>query len=142
MLDAMLSNRQSGMHIRRIAPGSVTERESTRLVLCEDEQVANALRLIKARATSGLTASDVASEATICRRALEMRFRQFRKHTIWEEITFEKLEQACLLLNHSNATISQISEQCGFGSVHRFYSLFKRAYEMTPNQYRSKKQRF
>ncbi len=95
MLDAMLSNRQSGMHIRRIAPGSVTERESTRLVLCEDEQVANALRLIKARATSGLTASDVASEATICRRALEMRFRQFRKHTIWEEITFEKLEQAC-----------------------------------------------
>jgi LacI family transcriptional regulator len=142
MLDAMLSNRQSGMHIRRIAPGSVTERESTRLVLCEDEQVANALRLIKARATSGLTASDVASEATICRRALEMRFRQFRKHTIWEEITFEKLEQACLLLNHSNATISQISEQCGFGSAHRFYSLFKRAYEMTPNQYRSKKQRF
>jgi len=89
-----------------------------------------------------LTASDVASEATICRRALEMRFRQFRKHTIWEEITFEKLEQACLLLNHSNATISQISEQCGFGSAHRFYSLFKRAYEMTPNQFRSKKQRF
>ena len=130
------------LHIRRIAPGPVTERESTRLVLCEDEQVADALRLIKARATSGLTASDVADEATICRRALEMRFRRYRKRTIWEEITTEKLEQACLLLKQSNATITQISEQCGFGSIHRFYSLFKRAYRMTPSQFRSKKLRF
>lgn len=142
MLDAMLGGRQSGMHIRRIAPGPVTERESTRLVLCEDEQVADALRLIKTRATSGLTASDVADEATICRRALEMRFRRYRKRTIWEEITTEKLEQACLLLKQSNATITQISEQCGFGSIHRFYSLFKQAYRMTPSQFRSKKLRF
>ncbi len=142
MLDAMLNNRQCGMHIRRIAPGPVTERESTRLVLCEDEQVANALSLIKARATSGLTASDVAKEASICRRALEMRFAHYRKRTIWEEIATEKLEQACLLLTQSNATIAHISEQCGFGSVHRFYSLFRRRYGMTPNQFRSKKQRF
>lgn len=84
----------------------------------------------------------MADEATICRRALEMRFRRYRKRTIWEEITTEKLEQACLLLKQSNATITQISEQCGFGSIHRFYSLFKRAYRMTPSQFRSKKLRF
>lgn len=142
MLDAMLSSKQNGLHIRRIAPAPVTERESTRLVLCEDEQVANALRLIKTRATSGLTASDVAFEASICRRALEMRFRKYRGRTIWQEISDEKLDQSCLLLSHSNATIAQISEQCGFGSVHRFYSLFKRAYDVTPNQFRAKKQRF
>lgn len=142
MLDAMLGGRQSGMHIRRVACGPVTERESTRLVLCEDEQVANALRLIKARATSGLTASDVAYEAAICRRALEMRFRQYRKRTIWEEICSEKLEQACLLLVHSNVTIAQVSEQCGFGSVHRFYCLFKRVYHLTPHQFRTQKPRF
>ncbi len=141
LLDAMLQGRVSGVHIRRIAPGPVRERESTHLVSCEDEHVAKALQLIKVEATNGIQASDVARQASICRRALEMRFRSLRGTTIWEEITKEKLSRSSLLLSHTQESISTIAEECGFSSIHRFYSLFKRTYGMTPNQYRNKKKR-
>ncbi|MDD4647313.1 MAG: AraC family transcriptional regulator, partial [Sphaerochaeta sp.] len=121
------------------APGPVMERESTRLFFCEDEQVAKAMQLIKAEATGGLQASEVARQATICRRSLEMRFRSVRGTTIWEEITTEKLSRATLLLTHSKESITTIAQQCGFSSIHRFYSLFKRKHHMTPQQYREKK---
>ncbi|MCK9347556.1 MAG: DNA-binding transcriptional regulator [Sphaerochaeta sp.] len=139
MLDSLLNDKVSGVHIRRIAPGPVMERESTRLFFCEDEQVAKAMQLIKAEATGGLQASEVARQATICRRSLEMRFRSVRGTTIWEEITAEKLSRAALLLTHSKESITSIAQQCGFSSIHRFYSLFKRKHHMTPQQYREKK---
>jgi LacI family transcriptional regulator len=139
MLDALLENSISGMHIQRIAPGPVNERESTRLVLSEDEHVAKAMSLIKREATGNLTASDVADQAAICRRSLEMRFRTFRGKSIWEEICEEKLNQASILLQHSKESIASVSERCGFGSIHRFYSLFKRRYGQTPQTYRKSK---
>ncbi len=141
MLERMLGSTNNEVLVRRIAPGPVTERESTRLVFCEDEHVAKALQLIKAEAANGLSASEVANQASICRRALEMRFRRYRGKTIWEEITSEKLSQAALMLLHTKERIAVVSEQCGFSSVHRFYSLFKRRYQMSPDQYRNKKPR-
>ncbi len=100
------------------------------------------MQLIKAEATGGLQASEVARQATICRRSLEMRFRSVRGTTIWEEITTEKLSRATLLLTHSKESITTIAQQCGFSSIHRFYSLFKRHHQMTPpQQYREKKLR-
>jgi LacI family transcriptional regulator len=141
MLDSMLNDETHGVHIRRIAPGPVRERESTRVIYCEDEHVAKAMQLIKAEATSGLQASEVARQAAICRRSLEMRFRSLRGTTIWEEITTEKLSRAALLLSHSQQSIATVAQQSGFSSIHRFYSLFKRNYHMTPQQYREKKAR-
>ncbi|MGE4584469.1 MAG: XylR family transcriptional regulator [Sphaerochaeta sp.] len=136
MLDAILSSKISGIHIQRIAPGKVTERESTLFAQYEDEHIAQALRLIKAEAVRGLCAKDVADQAGICRRALEMRFRKYRNRSIWEEITHEKLEQACLMLMQSELSVDSVREACGFGSIHRFYNLFKRAYGCTPTAYR------
>ena len=139
MLDALLEKSINGVHIQRIAPGPVRERESTRLVLSEDEHVAKAMSLIKREATGNLTASEVAEQASICRRSLEMRFRTYRGKSIWEEICEEKLNQASILLLHSKESIAEVSEQCGFGSIHRFYSLFKRRFGQTPQAYRRNK---
>ncbi len=142
LLDAMLNHAVQGSHIRRIAPGPVTERESTRLVLSKDEHVAKALMLIRERSVHGLTASDVAQQASICRRSLEMRFKTFQGRSIWEEITKTKLEQASIALEQSNLNVATISERCGFGSIHRFYQLFKRVYHQTPQAYRNARQRY
>jgi len=140
LLDELLAGTVEGAVRRVIEPGALVERESTRLVSENDEHVSKALLLIKARATGGLTASDVASHATICRRALEIRFQKILGSTIWKEITKAKLNHATILLKHTTDSIEQISEACGFGSIHRFYTLFKRTYRTTPQGYRNREQ--
>ncbi|NLZ77403.1 MAG: substrate-binding domain-containing protein [Spirochaetales bacterium] len=140
LLDELLGGTGEGAVRRVIEPGVLVERESTRLVGEDDEHVSKALLLIKARATGGLTASDVASNATICRRALEIRFRKILGSTIWKEITKAKLEHATTLLKHTSDPIERISEACGFGSTHRFHTLFKRTYRTTPQRYRIREQ--
>ncbi len=138
LLDELLAGTVEGAVRRVIEPGALVERESTRLVSENDEHVSKALLLIKARATGGLTASDVASSATICRRALEIRFQKILGSTIWKEITKAKLNHAATLLKHTTDSIEQISEACGFGSTNRFYTLFKRTYRTTPQGYRNR----
>lgn len=138
LLDELLAGTAEGAVRRVIEPGALVERESTRLVSENDEHVSKALLLIKARATGGLTASDVASSATICRRALEIRFQKILGSTIWKEITKAKLNHATILLKHTTDSIEQISEACGFGSTNRFYTLFKRTYRTTPQGYRNR----
>lgn len=141
LIDRMLNSQNIGIQTKWVPPGPVTERESTRVVFCDDEEVAKALRLIKEKATEGLGASEVADHASVSRRTLEKRFRQYRGRTIWEEICLQKIEQACQLMAHSNLTVNQVAEQCAFGSPHRFYILFKRYMNLTPYQYRMQKSR-
>lgn len=142
MLDDLLTNPDGGRRIQRIAPGPVSERESTHMVQCEDDHVVQALLLIKKEATNNLTAEQVAAHASICRRSLEIRFRTYRGRSIWEEICEQKLQQACLLLEHSDRTVADISQSCGFASVNRFYMLFKRRYSETPQVWRKRKTAF
>ncbi len=140
LLDELLQGQADRSTRRVIEPGALVERESTRLIFEGDEHVNKALLLIKARATGGLTAADVANDASICRRALEIRFQHILGSTIWKEITKAKLNHATTLLKHTTDSIEAISEACGFGSPHRFYTLFKRTYHTTPQGYRKQEQ--
>lgn len=47
-----------------------------------------------------------------------------------------RLEKAAYALCNSDTTILEISEQTGFENLSNFYRLFKKRYEMTPNQFR------
>ncbi len=137
MIDALLENKKSEIRIQRIACGPVSERESTSLVLETDEVVAEALRMIRSKVSSGICASDVINHSNACRRTLETRFKKARGRTIWEEITVQRLELACNVLRTTNTPIQQISEECGFGSAQRFFTLFRRQYGMTPQVWRN-----
>jgi AraC family transcriptional regulator, melibiose operon regulatory protein len=64
----------------------------------------------------------------------------FRKHfglSIVEYLTQYRLASAQHLLIATDATTSAIALEAGFGSVSRFYSAFKRAYGLSPGNYRA-----
>lgn len=136
MLDSLLESRTGKIHIQRIACKEVTERESTALIAEKDPVVAQALRTIRDEASQGISVGDVVERSEVSRRNLEMRFKQARGKTLWEEICDQRLLLATLALRHSRSTIADIAKECGFGSVHRFYTLFKRKYGTTPNIWR------
>jgi len=136
MLDSLLESKTQTIRIQRIASGGVTERESTALISEKDPIVAQALRTICSEASHGISVGDVVDRSSVSRRNLEMRFKQARGKTLWEEICEQRLLLATVALRHSRSTISDIAKECGFGSVHRFYTLFKRKYGTTPSIWR------
>ncbi len=138
LIDRLLHEREGEIYQQTILPLPIIERESTAIVHAGDPHVASALRLIKAEATYGLTAGEVAAESAISRRALEMRFQRYRGRTILAEIQRERLIEAERLLIHTTTTIKEIAYSCGFASEHRFYSLFRTTHQMTPGEYRAK----
>lgn len=140
MLDSLLSSSEKSIRIQRIACGPVTERESTSLIREEDPVVAQALQTIGERASQGISVADVVQCSSVCRRNLEMRFKRARGKTVWEEICDQRLLLATVALRHGRSTIADIAKECGFGSVHRFYTLFKRTYGTTPSLWRKQKQ--
>ncbi len=139
LLDGLLDGKLHGLQSRKIAPLVVIERESTRYVHCSDDHVAEALRLIKREASYGLTAAEVAGQASISRRALEIRFKEERGRTILEEIVRQRLQEASRLLLYSTLTVGEVGQLSGFASAHRFFALFKEVYGMTPLSYRNER---
>ncbi len=138
MIDSLLEGKKDEIRIQRIASGPVSERESTSLVLESDSVVAEALKMIRSKVSSGICASDVVAHSSVCRRTLESRFKRARGRTILEEISQERLALACKTLQKSNIPVQQIAEECGFGSTQRFFALFRRQYGTTPQAWRNR----
>ncbi|HKL58798.1 MAG TPA: DNA-binding transcriptional regulator [Sphaerochaeta sp.] len=139
MIDSLLQSKTPTVRIQRIASGGITERESTALITEKDPVVAQALRTIHDEASHGISVADVVEKCGVSRRNLEMRFKGARGKTLLEEICEQRLLLATLALRHSSATIADITNDCGFGSVHRFYTLFKRRYGTTPSIWRKQR---
>lgn len=78
--------------------------------------------------------------AKLCNRSLSSFKRDFT--SIYQSspkkwITQKRLEHARLLLNNTDTRISLISDQCGFEDLSYFTRLFKRAYNITPTEFRA-----
>ncbi len=50
----------------------------------------------------------------------------------------KKLEEACHLLKHSLASITEIVNEIGYSNISYFYKQFKNKYGVTPDEYRNK----
>ena len=58
--------------------------------------------------------------------------------SLTELMNRRRLTVACSLLKHTNLTVRQISEAVGYEYENYFFSVFKKAYGITPLQYRKK----
>jgi iron complex transport system substrate-binding protein len=66
-------------------------------------------------------------------------YRNFKKKTgktPQEYLIDTRLTAAKEWLNHSSASIREISEHCGFSDEHNFYRLFMKNFRVSPNAYR------
>lgn len=69
------------------------------------------------------------------------RLLQSRYHVSFHKILMSvRLEQAVLLLENTDQTVSEIAERTGFGSLRQLTDSFKKSYGMTPSAYRKRKE--
>ncbi len=136
LLHSMLSGIRPEQDIEYIAPTLVTERQSTRVVAVEDEELARVCRFIRQAACDGINVADVVEFSSLSRRPLERRFRDELDITPRELITETQINRVKQLLRETGMTLEQISKRTGFSHKERLSAVFKRETGQTPGCYR------
>lgn len=125
-------------HTKEIAlePTGIVARTSTDILAINDQEVADAIRLIRSRAHEPVKVKDIADTLAISRRSLERKFQDYLHRTIGEEIARVHLERAKLLLATTDMAIPDVAECSGYGSPEYLATVIKRATGLTPRRYR------
>ena len=84
----------SGLH--------VVERQSTDILMIENQYVAKALQFIRKNSNVTITVDDVIASGPLARRTLEERFRKHVKRSILQEIRRVRIERVCRLITETN----------------------------------------
>lgn len=136
LVHRLILGSQEQRRIIRIRPLGLHRRNSTGATKCMDPHVAKALYLIAGPIDPNLTVSHLAARVGVSRRTLEQSFRAVTGATPHSAILARRIIEARRLLEKGMASITEISESCGFSSVHYFCTAFKRETGKTPSDCR------
>jgi len=138
LLHRLLDNEPMPLQRLLVRPVRVVERRSTDYRSLSDPAVIQAMHYIRNHACKGIKVDQVLDAVGISRSNLEKRFKEEVGETIHGVIHAEKLEKARSLLVSTSLSINEISQMCGYPSLQYFYSVFKKAYDSTPKDYRDR----
>ena len=124
--------------IERYPPVRLLERSSSRFDRTGDVLVSRALEWMRARIHEKVSVKEMIRELGVSRRSLEQRFRSAMRSSPYSEMIKMRMQLAEELLAHTNRTVLDISQQCGFSSQHQFSSSFKREKGIPPREFREK----
>jgi len=120
----------------RIQGCTLTARGSTGQAEVTSRSAARAVDLIRAQATRGLTTSNLIRASRQGRSTFYKQFLETTGTTPGKHLRESRLEAACRLLATSTASISRVSEQCGFSSPNYFSQVFRHHFGQSPGDYR------
>ena len=99
-------------------------------------EIYRCMTYIKNHTNGPLSVDDVARQISRSRSYLMRQFKAETGMQVNAYITQCKLEEACDMLTYGNAGLSEISAYLGYSSQSYFQNVFKKAFGMTPMQYR------
>lgn len=138
MLEGLLSGRVRRTARRTLllpSPGVVT-RQSSDVLAIGDQDVAAAVRFIRAHALGPIGVADVLRAVAGSRRSLERRFRGALGRGVGEEIRRVRLEKARDLLSGTEMPIASVATNSGFSETKHLSTVFRRETGMTPTEFR------
>ena len=137
--DLMIPRKKATVHeSEKLPPLTIVSRGSVSYENANNNAVRDAMNFIRKSKGIALTVSDVIDHCKVGRRTLEINFKKISGHSIYEEICKQKIQRACILLQRSNISITEIAFDSGFNSYQRFHSFFRKYIKTTPKQYRQK----
>jgi LacI family transcriptional regulator len=119
-----------------IPPIDVIVRPSTDVLAVADEEVSQALRLIRQSAGRRLGIAELARKLALSRRQLERRFRKALGRSLHDEIRRCRIARARELLSTTDLSIPQVADACGFSASSYLTVVFQRELGTTPGAYR------
>ena len=137
-LDAILRPRRGRAVENRVEVAAIgpVSRRSTDMLAIDDEQVAEAVRIVRGRPAADLTADVLAMELGLSRSTLEQRFRRAVGCSVHEEMVRSRLAEVRRIIGNPDLSMKQVAMACGFGSVSYMTTFLKKHLGMTPGQLR------
>ena len=120
----------------RVPPRQVVQRQSTDTVVADHPAVVQAARLIRDRGYREASVEQICEKMGLSRSTLDRLFQAHLGRSIAGEIARIRLQRSQNLLRHSEQTVAEIAQACGFPSATYFCRFFKRETAQTPNAYR------
>jgi LacI family transcriptional regulator len=138
LLARLLSGQDAPSRTILTDPRGIVTRRSTDVLAIEDAEVAEAVRLIRARACAGLTVHDLLVSCPLSASSLERRFVRLLGRTPKAEIVRVRLQRVVELLAEPDLSLASIAARTGFKYPEYLSALFKDKFGMTLGQYRSR----
>jgi len=136
MLDSLMQSKSPSPREILIPPKGIVVRASSDELVINDPLVAQAARLIRENAMTGLNVDDLCRKLNASRSTLDRRMRAALKRSPKEEITRIRFREVERLLRETDLTIEVIAEQTGFAHSNYLQAAFKQTYGQTPGQFR------
>ena len=136
MLDGLMSGSITEPKPIVVEALGVVGRRSSEIVAIDDEDVAEALKIIHNNHGKDVSVDYIVEELAVSRRNLEKRFREALGRSILDEVQRARLDYSKRLLVETSYSIARVSRLAGFGSVGYFIQFFQRRVGKTPGKYR------
>ena len=127
----------SGQRITTYASG-VVARQSTDVMMCRDSDVRAALQFIRENVNQPIQVRDIVKASGLSHRTLNDRFYQECGTSILKQLTIARVGNISRLLRETTLPIGKIAQMVGFETDHHFARYYRRATNMTPQEYRQK----
>lgn len=136
LLSGLLRNGCKKPHLLTMPAKSITHRQSTLMASHAGLLVQKALGYIRKNFKRGISPKTIAERLGISRTLLDLRFRELLDTSVGKTIEMERLNAACEMLKRTQATIKEISQECGYSDSFQLMHKFKRHFGMTATAYR------
>lgn len=139
LLHAMIQGtaKMEGQRIVATAMG-VSARQSTDILMVGDADVRSALQFIRENVNRPIQVRDVVRATNLSHRTLNDRFHAECGSSILKQLTNYRIGQISRLLRETELSMVEISRIVGFESDHHFARYFRRATNLSPQEYRRK----
>jgi LacI family transcriptional regulator len=136
LLDRLMLGKSPRRREILIAPKGIVVRASSDELVITDPLVAQAARLIRENAMSGINVDDLCRSLNASRTTLDRRMKAALKRSPKEEITRIRFREVERLLRETDLTIETIAAQTGFAHSHYLQAAFKESHGQTPGEFR------
>jgi LacI family transcriptional regulator len=124
-----------------IPPSHVEVRPSTDVLTIGDPNVVRAVRLLRGRCTDPPPMEQIAREAGLSLRVMQLRFKELLGHSPGEELRRARLDRVKQLLRETTLTLEEIAESAGFANANTLCEQFRKQTGTTPGSYRKENMR-
>ena len=121
---------------RRIPFETITDRKSLAHCIPATYILKAANDFIDKHACEGIGVDDVARGLGVSRRLLSLRYAEYEGKSVHDAIVSRRLQEVQRLLKKTDATITEITDRCGFPNANYLKRLFKRQTGQTMSEWR------
>lgn len=114
----------------------IVRRESTSFTTPAAQLIRRALQYVNRHAAEGVRVRDVVRHLGVSQRLLELRFRELEGKSVAQALDDRRFVELVRLLKDTDAPISQIAADCGFGNLSNLTRRFRKRYGKTMREWR------